>query len=123
MIIAVVRGFLLNFGVYHATRSALRLPFEVRPRRCLAFASAHLSAVEPCHHVHHLLCHPLRDRYRHYEGASLDSLTLHALSRPQDLPDVEGDREHNIQTFATQMGVRNVSLLVRGASSRPVDWQ
>jgi hypothetical protein len=30
MIIATVRGFLLNFGVYHATRSALRLPFEVR---------------------------------------------------------------------------------------------
>lgn len=32
MIIATVRGFLLNFGVYHATRSALRLPFEVRLR-------------------------------------------------------------------------------------------
>ena len=30
MIIATVRGFLLNFGVYHATRSALQLPFEVR---------------------------------------------------------------------------------------------
>lgn len=32
MIIATVRGFLLNFGVYHATRSALQLPFEVRQR-------------------------------------------------------------------------------------------
>ena len=30
MIIATVRGFLLNFGVYQATRSALQLPFEVR---------------------------------------------------------------------------------------------
>ena len=30
----------------------------------------------------------------------------------QDLPDVEGDRQHNIQTFATQLGVRNISLLV-----------
>ena len=32
----------------------------------------------------------------------------------QDLPDVEGDRQHNIQTFATQLGVRNISLAVRG---------
>ena len=30
----------------------------------------------------------------------------------QDLPDVEGDRQHNIQTFATQLGVRNISLAV-----------
>jgi 4-hydroxybenzoate polyprenyltransferase len=32
---------------------------------------------------------------------------------PQDLPDVEGDRQHDIKTFATQMGVRNIALLVR----------
>lgn len=31
MIIATVRGFLLNFGVYYATRSALNLPFEWSP--------------------------------------------------------------------------------------------
>jgi homogentisate solanesyltransferase len=31
LIIATVRGFLLNFGVYHATRAALRLPFEWNP--------------------------------------------------------------------------------------------
>lgn len=31
MIIACVRGFLLNFGVYHATRAALALPFEWNP--------------------------------------------------------------------------------------------
>ena len=29
----------------------------------------------------------------------------------KDLPDIEGDRAHNISTFATRMGVRNVSLL------------
>lgn len=35
MIIATVRGFLLNFGVYYATRAALRLPFEWSPAiRC-----------------------------------------------------------------------------------------
>jgi homogentisate solanesyltransferase len=31
MIIATVRGFLLNFGVYYATRAALQLPFEWHP--------------------------------------------------------------------------------------------
>ena len=31
VIIATVRGFLLNFGVYHATRAALRLPFIWSP--------------------------------------------------------------------------------------------
>ena len=31
MIIATVRGFLLNFGVFHATRAALRLPFVWSP--------------------------------------------------------------------------------------------
>lgn len=31
LIIATVRGFLLNFGVYYATRAALALPFEWSP--------------------------------------------------------------------------------------------
>ena len=31
MIIATVRGFLLNFGVYSATRAALGLPFQWSP--------------------------------------------------------------------------------------------
>lgn len=31
MIIATVRGFLLNFGVYYATRAALRMPFQWSP--------------------------------------------------------------------------------------------
>ena len=31
LIIATVRGFLLNFGVYHATRAALGFSFKVRP--------------------------------------------------------------------------------------------
>ena len=31
MIIATVRGFLLNFGVYHAVRAALGLPFQWSP--------------------------------------------------------------------------------------------
>jgi homogentisate solanesyltransferase len=31
MIIATVRGFLLNFGVYYATRAALGMPFAWSP--------------------------------------------------------------------------------------------
>jgi homogentisate solanesyltransferase len=31
LIIATVRGFLLNFGVYYATRSALLQPFQWSP--------------------------------------------------------------------------------------------
>ena len=44
MIIATVRGFLLNFGVYHATRAALGLPFVVR--------------CDPCDGPHLHLCRP-----------------------------------------------------------------
>jgi homogentisate solanesyltransferase len=29
----------------------------------------------------------------------------------KDLPDIEGDKAHNISTFATRLGVQNVSLL------------
>jgi homogentisate solanesyltransferase len=29
----------------------------------------------------------------------------------KDLPDIEGDRANNITTFATRLGVKNVSLL------------
>jgi homogentisate solanesyltransferase len=31
----------------------------------------------------------------------------------KDLPDIEGDMANNISTFATRMGVKNVSLLGR----------
>ena len=44
MIIATVRGFLLNFGVYHATRSALMLPFEVRAAALCAHSCRRLRA-------------------------------------------------------------------------------
>ncbi len=50
MIIATVRGFLLNFGVYHATRSALRLPFEARARVCFTCVRVTLPT-EPVRHA------------------------------------------------------------------------
>lgn len=39
----------------------------------------------------------------------------------KDLPDVEGDKANNITTFATRMGVKNVSLM--GESGSCVDGQ
>lgn len=74
--------------------------------------------MEPRNHVHHLLRDHVRNSHRHHQGAPLGSL-CRATGSPltptfQDLPDVEGDRQHNIQTFATQLGVRNISLAVRG---------
>ena len=34
-----MRGFLLNFGVYYATRAAIRLPFAVSRRCCCRLLS------------------------------------------------------------------------------------
>jgi homogentisate solanesyltransferase len=36
----------------------------------------------------------------------------------KDLPDVEGDKANGIETFATTLGVRNISLLVRALLPR-----
>lgn len=79
LIIATVRGFLLNFGVYYATRAALGLAFQWDPP--ILFITVFVTVF-----------------------ATVIAVT-------KDLPDVDGDRAHNIQTFATRMGVKNVSLL------------
>ena len=79
MIIATVRGFLLNFGVYHATRAALGLPFQWSPAIGFITVFVTLFAV--------------------------------AIAITKDLPDVTGDRANGIKTFATEMGVKTVSLL------------
>ncbi|KAI0504859.1 hypothetical protein KFK09_015813 [Dendrobium nobile] len=79
LIIATVRGFLLNFGVYYATRAALGLSFNWSSP--VSFITAFV--------------------------------TLFALviAITKDLPDVEGDRQFQISTFATKLGVRNIALL------------
>lgn len=83
MIIATVRGFLLNFGVYYATRAALGLTeFVWSP--AIAFITVFVTLF-----------------------ATVIAIT-------KDLPDVEGDKKYNIQTFATKLGVRNISLLAVG---------
>eukprot|EP00955_Chlamydomonas_euryale_P051445 354869-Chlamydomonas_euryale.AAC.9 len=82
MIIATVRGLLLNFGVYYSTRAALGLEFAWSPAIGFITAFVTLFAV--------------------------------VIAITKDLPDVEGDKAAGIETFATKMGVRSVSLLSTG---------
>ncbi|KAI7839417.1 hypothetical protein COHA_006818 [Chlorella ohadii] len=82
MIIATVRGFLLNFGVYHAARAALGLPFAWNPS--ITFITAFVTLF-----------------------ATVIAIT-------KDLPDIEGDKQFGIETFATRMGVRNIAFLGSG---------
>lgn len=82
MIIATVRGFLLNFGVYYAVRAALGQSFQWSPP--IAFITCFVTMF-----------------------AIVIAIT-------KDLPDVEGDRKYGIDTFATRLGVRNISFLGSG---------
>lgn len=81
-IIATVRGFLLNFGVYHAVRAALGLPFAWSPP--IAFITAFVTVFAT------------------------------AIAVTKDLPDVEGDAQFGVETFATRLGVRRVAWLGAG---------
>lgn len=82
MIIATVRGFLLNFGVYHAARAALGLPFIWNPS--ISFITCFVTVF-----------------------ATVIAIT-------KDLPDIEGDKQFGIETFATRMGVRRIAFLGSG---------
>jgi len=82
LIIATVRGILLNFGVYYATRAMLGVPF----------AWSYPTVFITC------FC------------------TVYALviAVTKDLPDVQGDLENNIDTYATRYGVGRVSMAATG---------
>ncbi|GBG62965.1 hypothetical protein CBR_g34665 [Chara braunii] len=82
LIIAFVRGVLLNFGVYYATRAALGLQFAWSPS--VAFITVFVT------------------------------LFATAIAITKDLPDVEGDRQFNIATFATRLGVPTISMIGTG---------
>lgn len=82
LIIATVRGFLLNFGVFYATKAALGQSFAWSPAICFITAFVTMFAV--------------------------------VIAITKDLPDVEGDKANGIETFATRLGVKNVSLLSIG---------
>ena len=83
--IALVRGFLLNFGVYYAISEALNLPFEWKP--VVVFI------------------------------ASFMTLFATVIAITKDLPDIEGDRKYNIDTFAAKYGVMNIAKIVTVALS------
>jgi len=78
-IIATVRGFLLNFGVYYAAREALSLPFKWSP------AAAFI--------------------------ARFMTVFAMVIAATKDLPDIKGDKEYGVETFATRMGPKKVALL------------
>ncbi|CAN5951078.1 unnamed protein product [Sphagnum jensenii] len=82
LIIATVRGFLLNFGVYYATRAALGLRFIWNPS--IVFITGFVTVF-----------------------ATVIAIT-------KDLADIEGDKKYKISTFATKLGVRNISFLGAG---------
>lgn len=82
LIIATVRGFLLNFGVYYATRAMLKVPFS--------WSSP--TAFMTCFGVVFAL----------------------VIAVTKDLPDVQGDIEGKVETFATRFGVARVSLAATG---------
>lgn len=82
LIIATVRGFLLNFGVFYATRAAINLPFVWSPS--IVFITMFVTIF-----------------------ATVIAIT-------KDLPDVEGDRQFKIETFATKVGVRSIACLGSG---------
>lgn len=81
-IIAVVRGFLLNFGVYYAVREALMVPIFWNP--VVGFVSSFMTIF-----------------------ATVIAIT-------KDLPDVAGDIEYNISTFASKFGVKKIAGLATG---------
>ncbi|KAJ6923876.1 hypothetical protein NC652_017253 [Populus alba x Populus x berolinensis] len=107
LIIATVRGFLLNFGVYHATRAALGLPFEWRLQHSNNWSYSDDSGF-------------VRTCSQYTVGSPVAFITtfvtLFALviAITKDLPDVEGDRKYNISTLATKLGVRNIAFLGSG---------
>mmetsp|Transcript_13601 Transcript_13601/g.24392 ORF Transcript_13601/g.24392 Transcript_13601/m.24392 type:complete len:378 (+) Transcript_13601:55-1188(+) len=80
--ISFARGFLLNFGVYHATLAALGLPFTWSPP--IGFLAVFMTIFA----------------------------TVIALSK--DLPDIEGDKQFKVNTFATRMGTDKLSNVVTG---------
>ncbi|KAJ8904955.1 hypothetical protein NDN08_001468 [Rhodosorus marinus] len=76
LIISTVRGFLLNFGVYHATCAALKVPFGWNVP--IAFL------------------------------ATFMTLFAVVIALSKDIPDIEGDRTGNVETFSTRLGPRRM---------------
>jgi len=106
-IIAFVRGFLLNFGVYYAVREALNVPFKVNPTVVFiasfmtVFASVIAVTKVIALHEHHTFSSLTAVDYYHV----VNTFSICSLLNSQDLPDVEGDKLYNVSTFASKYGV------------------
>ena len=128
LIIATVRGFLLNYGVYSAVRAALGLQFiwspaMVREERSFFFfffqgresekgknspfpsvsLSPSLQTNPP----------PTNQPLQAFITAFVTTFAV-AIAVTKDLADVEGDRAFGVSTFATRLGVENVATLGTG---------
>ena len=78
--ISCVRGFLMNFGVYHATKSAIGAEFAWSPP--IMFLAVFMS-IFAC-----------------------------VIALAKDLPDISGDKEGGVSTFATRVGTQRVVHVV-----------
>lgn len=87
LIIATVRGFLLNFGVYYSVRSAFNLPFQWSP--AILYVNSNAASIETRMYlkcdfclkphwfsccalskVHHVFCHHFRTSHCNHKGFS-----------------------------------------------------
>eukprot|EP01095_Lingulamoeba_sp_RSL-Kostka_P007997 TRINITY_DN2617_c0_g1_i1.p1 TRINITY_DN2617_c0_g1~~TRINITY_DN2617_c0_g1_i1.p1 ORF type:complete len:332 (-),score=104.65 TRINITY_DN2617_c0_g1_i1:110-1105(-) len=75
--IAIVRGSLLNFGVYYAVTQGLGIPYEIKP--VVIFIVIFMTGFA----------------------------TVIAIAK--DLPDIKGDQQYKIETFATRLGTKKIS--------------
>ncbi|PON82414.1 Prenyltransferase [Trema orientale] len=107
LIIATVRGFLLNFGVYYATRAALGLTFEWRNKGIQMLVVDHAST--KC--VSQIFSNVIT------QSRDITPLVLSAAQHSScDIFSFEHNHLYRFQisTFATKLGVRNIAYLGSG---------
>jgi len=142
LIIATVRGFLLNFGVYSAVRAALGLQFiwspaMVRNKRVffvfrgrgrrekrlffspffsLSFLVLSLPTPSPSLSFSFRSLKKITETKKTRKAFITAFVTTFAvaIAVTKDLADVEGDRAFGVSTFATRLGVENVATLGTG---------
>lgn len=95
--IATVRGFLLNFGVYYAVKDAIS-PIMNNVAAVGGVASSSAFSWSP----------------KVAFIARFMTTFASVIAVTKDLPDVDGDREYNISTFATQLGVARIANIATG---------
>ena len=140
LIIATVRGVLLNFGVYYAARAALRQPFAWSPAVLFitVFVTVFATAIAITKDLPDVEVSAARGGAARRAGGarwrtlSLGRLARRTVSRPPSPPtpsqkknpppdplrrggwEPQGDLKFGVETFATRLGVRNIALLGTG---------